>query len=426
MKTLSALSFLLLIPFILFGQEKKDEKTIQLYGFIRNAAYTDTYHGVDAAQDQFYLLPLYAGKDANGDHINQDFQSNMTAIASRLGTKITGPELFGAKSSAVIEFDFGGITSIYPSVFRIRHAYMKLNWEKSALVAGQTWHPFWGDAAFPHVGSLNTGAPFQAFNRSPQVRFDYKLSDNITVLGAAVYENQYTSKGFYTVVNDVDKTMPLRFSGTPEIVVMAKYKKDNFNLGLGAEYKSILPINLVTSPTDGNEYKTDNTNNSVGFTAYGNYKTDKLYILLKGYYGQNLTHLTMPGGYGVKSVDAITGEFEYTNYNNYSAFLNITYGTKWQAGLFTGIGGNLGTSESLVAVDGAPKLAGMFTTLQGMYRIAPSITHNVKNFRITLEYEMTNAKYSDSSTTFDYTDGLYDGTIDAINHRTLLMMMYFF
>lgn len=421
MKKLSTLSFLLLIVFTLFGQEKKEEKSIKFYGFIRNAIYTDTYRGVDAVHDQFYLLPLYIGTDNNGDHINQDFQSNMTAIASRMGAKISGPELFGAKSSALIEFDFGGITSLYPSVFRIRHAYMKLDWDNSMLLAGQAWHPFWGDASFPHVGSLNTGAPFQPFNRSPQVRYDYKLGDKTTLLGAVVYENQYTSKGFYGPTDDVDKTKAMRYSAMPEFVLMAKYKTGNINLGVGAEYKSILPTDII------NNLKTNITNNSYGFTAYGNYKKDKLYVLLKGTYGQNLTHLTMPGGYGVKAVDATTGAYEYTNYNNYAAFLNVTYGKKWQAGLLAGMGGNLGTSDALVDVGGnGAKIAGLFATVEGIYRVAPSLTLNVKNFRFTAEYEMTSAAYGDKTSGLDLSDGLYNSTVLATNHRMLFMMMYMF
>jgi hypothetical protein len=134
----------------------------------------------------------------------------------------------------------------------------------------------------------------------------------------------------------------------------------------------------------------------------------------------------MPGGYGVKSVDPTTGEFEYTNYNNYAALFNITYGAKWQAGLLAGYGGNLGTSDELANIGGAAKTAGLFTTLKSMSRLAPSITHNANSFRITLEYEMTNAEYSDKGTAFDYSTGLHDGAIDVTNHRMLLMMMYFF
>lgn len=434
MKKFTTLVVLVLVTLSAFAQEKKeDEKSIQLYGFIRNAIYTDTYRGVDAVADQFYLLPKYIGTDANGDHLNQDFQSNMTAIATRIGTKISGPELFGAKSSALIEFDFGGVTNVYPSVFRIRHAYMKLNWEKTMLIAGQTWHPFWGDASFPHVGNLNTGAPFQPFNRSPLVRLDYNLNENINVSGSFIYENQYTSKGFYATPTDIAKTKAMRFSAMPELVVMAKYKKGNFNMGLGASYKSILPTDIINNPSDSLNYKTGNTNTSLGFTAYGNYKKDKLYVLLKGTYGQNLTHLIMPGGYGVKSIDA-NGEYEYTNYNNYAALLNITYGKKWQAGLLAGYGANLGTSDPLAKftyddkgnIVAGPKTAGLFTTLKSMSRIAPSMTLNVKNLRLTAEYEMTNAEYSDKTTDFDYSNGLNKGSVDVTNHRMLLMMMYFF
>jgi len=427
MKHLFLLAFLFLLPHLVCSQNADDDTSIKCYGFIRNALYTDTYRGVDATADQFYLLPLYAGKDENGQDINQDFQANMTAITSRLGLKVSGPLLFGAKSSALMEFDFGGITSKYPSVFRIRQAYMKLQWEASALTVGQTWHPFWGDAAFPHVGSLNTGAPFQAFNRSPQVRYDYYIHKNISILGAIVYENQYTSRGFYELDDDVDKTKALRYSALPEITLMGKYSSGGFTLGLGAEYKSILPIDILSPDGGTSNYKTDIKNNSYGLVSYANYTKDKLYLLIKGIYGQNLTHLTMAGGYGVTSVDPNTGAYQYSNYNNYTALFNMTYGEKWQGGFLAGIGANLGTSEALINVNGeGPKTAGLFTTVQDMYRLAPSLTLNIKNFKFTTEYEMTSASYGDDTTAFNYADGLYSGTVRVTNHHMLFMMMYIF
>lgn len=422
MKQKLLLALTLLMSISTFAQEEK--QSLKFYGFIRNAAFTDTYRGLDAVADQFYLFPLYTGQDANGDDYNEKFQSNMTAIASRLGFTYNGPELFGAQSTAKMEFDFGGITGAEPTLFRIRQAFIKLNWDKSSLIAGQTWHPFWNDGCFPHVGSLNTGAPFVAFNRSPQLRFDYKLSDNITVLGAAVYENQYTSKGFYGVSNAIDKTMPMRYSGIPEFVAMAKIKAGNLTAGVGAEYKTLLPIDSVTT-ANATVIKTDKTNTSYGFTAFANYKKDKLYILVNTIVGQNLTHLTQTGGYGVKSVDAVTGEYEYTNYNNYTTFVNITYGKKWQGGLFLGYGGNLGTSDALADMGGgSAKVTGLLPSIQNLSRIAPSITLNVKNFRFTTEYEMTSVDYGTGA--IDLNDGLYNTTHTATNHRMLFMMMYFF
>ncbi len=422
MKKTYTLSFFILLSLTIFGQEKtKKEISLDFYGFVRTAIYTDTYRGYDSNMDFFYLLPNLpqknAGKDENGAPINKKFQSNISAASSRLGVKVNGPEILNAKTSAVLEFDFSGITTKYPSLFRIRKAYMKMDWEKSSLILGQTWHPFWGDAAFPHVGSLNTGAPFQPFNRSPQLRFDYKFTSSFSLSGAAIYENQYTSVGFYTISDDIDKTKALRYSGIPEMTLMAKYNIDSWTIGAGAEFKVILPIDTL----DG--VKTSETNKSYALTAYANYKKEKLYFLAKGVYGQNLTQLIMPGGYGVKSYEK--GKYSYTNYNNYTAFVNATYGKKWLVGLFAAYGANLGTSDALYDIGGKKaKTAGKFLTMQSMYRIAPQIAYNEKALSISAEYELTSAEYGTGG--FDLSDGLYDETENATNHRLIVSVTYKF
>jgi len=123
------------------AQDEQKPK-VDIYGFLRNEFYYDTYKGVDAAMDQFYLFPLYVGKDANGSHINQQGSAHITAIATRVGANITGPEILGAKPIGNIEVDFAGVTSVDPVLIRIRKAYLKLSWEKSAILVGQNWHPF--------------------------------------------------------------------------------------------------------------------------------------------------------------------------------------------------------------------------------------------------------------------------------------------
>lgn len=120
------LLFLFLIARTLLssGQEiKSNDFDLDFYGFIRNEFYIDTYKVLEAVHDQFYLVPLYGGKDANGKDINEQTSANLSAITTRLGVKINGPELFGAKTSGNIEFDFGGIIKTEPSLLRIRHAW---------------------------------------------------------------------------------------------------------------------------------------------------------------------------------------------------------------------------------------------------------------------------------------------------------------
>ncbi len=420
-KFLGLICFLSLIQ--VTGAQEKQGKDLNLdiYGFVRNEFFIDTYKGLDAAYELFYVVPLYVGQDANGEDINQQPSSNLSAIATRLGVKVSGPEIFGAKTSGNIEFDFCGIVKTEPTVFRIRHANVVFTWEKSKLLVGQTWHPFWGGGAYPSVAGLNTGAPFQAFSRAPQIRYDI-LAGDFTVSGAAVYENQYTSKCMeasnYTTPNQAFRNGVL-----PELVLSAEYKKNGLTLGAGAEMKRIKPC-LTTIGTEG-RFKSDEFLTSTGFMTYLKYKSDKFMLTAKGYYGQNMTHLTFLGGYGVATKDEATGAETYTNYNNYTSLLSMEYGKKWQAGLMLGYGGNLGTSDPLYNDgSGKAKVAGLLPNVMDIARVSPHVALNVSKIRLVGEYEMTTANYGVG--TFDFSDGLYAGKHLAVNHRFEIMMMYCF
>ena len=396
---------------------------LDFYGFIRNEFYLDTYKGLDAAYDVFYLVPLYTGKDANGSDINQQASSHLSALATRLGVKIEGPEIFGAKTSANIEFDFGGIVKNEPTLFRIRHANMAFRWKKSKLLVGQTWHPFWGGGAFPSVAGLNTGAPFQAFSRSPQIRYDI-FSGSFIFSGAAVYENQYASKALessnYTTPNQAQRNGVL-----PELVLAAEYNKNGLTLGAGAELKRIKP-SMTTTGEDDKKYKSNEYLTSTGFTAYLKYQSEKFMLTTKGYYGQNMTHLTLLGGYGVASKDEATGAETYTNFSNYTSLLNMEYGKKWQVGLLLAYGANLGTSDALYKSNATGKAitAGLLPNVMNHARVSPHLALNVSKIRLVAEYEMTSANYGIGE--MDFSDGLYDETHLTTNHRLSLMMMYFF
>jgi hypothetical protein len=430
MKTISTI-LLVLFTLTSFSQEKKkDSKNkkpiVQIYGFVRSEFYYDSYKGLNAAMDNFYLVPLYKGKDANDHHINQQGIANYTAMATRFGMKIKGPELLGAKSSAAFETDFAGIVTEYPEVLRLRKAFVKLDWEKSSLLIGQTWHPLWNGsgAFFPRVGGLNTGSPYNPFSRSPQIDFDYRMG-KVTLSATALYENHYCSKGFYPVPNTNSKNLAKRNAVIPEMVLGLYYTAKSFTTGIAGQFNAVKPIDVTQNPITGDKYVTDELNKSFVGMAFLGYKKDKLYILAKGLVGQNMVNLTMFGGYGVKDFNTTTGAMTYTNYNNYSALFNIVYGKKVQIGLFTGISGNMGTSDPLYRFDdGKPKIAGMLTSIKNTYRVSPHLTYNIKNMSFIAEYEMTTAEYG--SGTFNYNDGLYSDKVSVTNNRILLVLMYNF
>lgn len=399
---------------------KINDLDLDFYGFIRNEFFVDTYKGIDAGHEQFYLLPLYAGQDANGKDINEQTSSNLTAFASRMGVRVSGPEILGAKTSGNIEFDFGGILKSEPTLFRIRHAYTVFAWTKTKLTVGQTWHPFWGGTVAPTVGGLNTGAPFQCFSRTPQVRYDI-AAGKFTFSGALASELQYTSRaiesGSYTTANQAKRNGVL-----PELIAMVEYKNKGLILGAGALYNRIKP-RMTTTGTNGT-YNADEFIGSNGFTAYMKYSKGDFSVISKGYYGQNQTNLTLLGGYGVATRDAATGKETYTCYTNYTTLVDLVYGKKWQAGLLLGYGGNLGTSDPLYNNSGKALTYGLLQNVQDMWRVSPSLSFNVSKLRLIAEFEVTNAGYGTG--TFDFSDGLYADIHNTTNKRISLVMMYLF
>lgn len=438
MKKLFAV-ILLFCTISVFAQDNKGPETkLEFYGFIRHEAYLDTYKGLNAANEQFFVVPLYGGVDANGKHINQTPTYNFSSMATRFGIRISGPEILKAKTSANIETDFAGDLSNNPAMFRVRQANAVFTWKKSSLLVGQTWHPFWGGKVFPTVGGLNTGCPFQPFNRSPQIRFNYKTSPLLTISAALVSEFQYKSYGFTKIDSMSAKAMTIeksdcfnRNAALPEMTVNAELNKGGFTLGAGASLKYIKPTLYTVAVLPGKDdqkYVTDELARGVSFVGYTQYTKNKFTVRAKAILGQNMTHLTIPGGYGVKSIDPATGSMTYTPYNTLTGFFNAVYGKKYQVGIFAGYLENLGTADALYnfGSENSPVAVtpGLVPNVASMYRMAPSFSINISKLRLVFEYELTNAEYGTGK--IDLADGTYASTVNATNHRGQIMMMYSF
>jgi hypothetical protein len=405
----------LLLPLFSFSQDVKKEAPLTFYGFVRNDFFLDTYKGINAFQDVFYLFPNYIGVDANGRDINQQTTANFLSVVTRGGVNITGPDIFGAKTSGCIEFDFAGKPEVY--LLRLRKAFILFSWAKTRLLAGQTWHPFFGNDAFPRIGGLNTGSPFRPFNRSPQVRLDYNIGA-LTLTAAGVYQQQYVSFGPIGFSN-----LYTRDAVLPERVLSMEYFRNGFTLGAGVDFNTIKP-RVFTTGVDSKVYVSDETLASTSYMAYGKYGKGRLMILLQGYYGQNLVHLTMNSGYGVSAFDPQTGKETYTNYNGIYTVFNITYGTKWKPGLFIGYSKNLGTTNALYNHSGNADVWGLAANIQSMNRVSPSISYNVTKLLLTAEYERTSADYGVGQINFK--DGLYRNIHNVVNNGARLIMTYYF
>jgi hypothetical protein len=137
--------------------------------FVKTDIFWDSRQTVAAREGHFLLYPQNEKLDANDEDINAKANFNMLSIQTRLRGTITGPDALGAKTSGVIEGAFFGHTSGDINGFRLRHAFVKLNWTRTELLVGQYWHPAFVTYCFPGVVSFNTGANTGIRHLSPIV-----------------------------------------------------------------------------------------------------------------------------------------------------------------------------------------------------------------------------------------------------------------
>ena len=215
-----------LISMIVGGATAQEKFSFKFYGFVRNYACYDTRESLTSNSEQFYYMPKDVKLDADGNDINAQPNMMLLSITTRLGLNITGPEFLGAKTSAKIESDFAGFGTSN-TVLRIRQAYAKMDWEHNKLLVGQAWHPMMGDM-MPDVFSLETGAPFTPFSRTPQLRYDY-VNKGVTLTATALYQFQYTSYG-----PDGASFNYARNAVVPELYFQAMYKNGGFQAGVQA------------------------------------------------------------------------------------------------------------------------------------------------------------------------------------------------
>ncbi len=401
---------LFLLPFLLFsllnGFAADPSVGYQLYGFVRNDFYINSRQNFEVLDGLFSIFPKPVDINTNGKDKNAVPNAEMLSVATRLGIDFRGTPIMGAKSTAKIECDFAGISTSY-YLIRIRQAYLKLNWEKTELLVGQTWHPLFG-SVLPTVPSLNTGSPFQPFNRSPQVRAKHMLTNELSVIGSVNYQMQYMSQGPLGASPSYLKNALL-----PDIFVGLESKSKHWISGVGFDTK-MLKIN-------------DARLSSGSAVAYTQYADNQLQIKAKAIYGQNLSDHLMIGGYGISN-KSTTNNIVYTNFNTLSSWLNLVYGTKVQTGIFMGISQNLGTNENL-NIDAAGKITaygyGFYADTQQLmdriYRIAPHITYNLSNFKLGFEYELTSADYGKIQG-----NGRIENSSTATNHRAMATISYIF
>ena len=427
----------------------------KLYGFIRNYFAFDSRESVSGTADLFYYLP----KDENikdGIDINDTPSFRFLALTSRLGVDVSGYHIGNVHFGAKIEGDFySGLTNssnsnatvYFPgntkisgtAAARLRQAYATITWkdlplnkdEKASvgLKIGQAWHPMGAD--MPHLFSLEAGAPFGPFSRTPQVTMDANLGKNWIVSAAAIWQMQYQSAGPVG-----SSAIYMKYGCTPEMYAAVAYKSKGFLVRVGADMVSIKPrvLGSVAAPTTEDPsavrtVKVSDRKTSLLYYAYAQYSYKSFAIKAKTTYGEGGEHMNLMSGYA-KVGENEDGSWNYASMRNSSSWLSMSIGKKWQGVLFLGYVKNLGLAkpaDTPLSKNDVYFCSNGFSNINQMYRINPQLIYNVGKLNVGLEYQWTSVQYG------KYVDGKLDAHALATeglhwigNHRVNMMVKYNF
>lgn len=430
----------------------------KLYGFIRNFFTYDSRESVSGTADLFYYLPK--DKSMVGDEdINATSSFRFLALTSRLGVDVSGYHIGNVHFGAKIEGDFySGLSNssnekagIYfpgntkisgTAAARLRQAYATITWkdlgkEKQnslGLKIGQAWHPMAAD--MPHVFSLEAGAPFGPFSRTPQVTMDANLGKNWILSAAAIWQMQYQSSGPIGA-----SALYMKYGRTPEIYAGVTFKKGGFLARAGVDVLSITPrlysSKVVAAPTEKDpdatktvvDKRVHERKTSVLGYVYAQYSYKTFSIKAKTTYGEGGEHMNLMSGYakvGVKD----DGSWEYASLRNSSSWLSMSVGKKWQGVLFLGYVKNLGLAkeaEKPLAQSDVYFCGNGFSNINQLYRINPQLIYNFGKMNLGVEYQWTAVQYGEYKDNSLNNRGLATENLHWVgNNRINVMFKYNF
>ena len=385
---------------------------VHFTGMIKTDFIFDTRQTVTLRDGSLLYYPEPVKPDSEGKDINSKSVFNILAIQTKVTMNITGPDALGAKTSGLIEAEFFGNVNPNMNVFRLRHAYIKLNWPKTELLIGQFWHPMYETLCNPDVISADAGLPFKVYARNPQIRAS-QLFGNLKLIISAMTQIDFASNGPEGVSSKY-----LRNSVLPELNFQVQYlikneiKGTEFLVGAGIDYLMLTPAlsseivlqksadsvkNGVVVHYDAitATYKTNSQARGISGTLFAKIRLPKITFKLGGIYSDNGYALSLIGGYAVKSITDAEKKFvDYANVRTFSTWMDIsTNGMKWQAGAFGGFSKNLGAGTEVIGpyysrgsnIDYLYRVSGRFIVIANKFRIAPELEYTVAAYGKTNE-----------------------------------------
>lgn len=387
------------------------EWEIKPYGFVRTDFIVDSRKSLQVRELNLNLYPLDVEKDANGKDKNDVLSSNFLSIVSRMGVKAKGPDVWGAKVSGTIEADFFGNTEGSIGLFRLRHAYAGLEWQKTTLVMGQTWYPSFIPEVFPGVANFNTGIMFNPFGWATQVKLKQKFTDHLSASITAYKDREFISP---TATGGSQNSGSMN-SIAPTLNAFLHYQSSNLIIGVAAEYRSLQPL------TVSNNVATHETVNSTTYLGYLKYTAEKITCKTYGISGSNLHHLVMLGGYA--GYAQTNGQEAYVPIKTDAFWVDLSSNGKSIApGVFFGYTQNKGTGKEDATQTAYARGYSGSRGIDHVWRASARVDFKQNKFRISPELEYTAATWGDVKT-----DKSIEGHLEKVaNFRTMISCVYSF
>ena len=422
-----------------FAQEEKPSH-FKLYGFIRHYLTADTRAVNAGTEDLYFYMPKDLSMSDLGD-MNAGLNWRFVSLTTRLGLDVSGYKIGTMGVSGKVEADFYNLSSAVP-ILRLRQAFIKLNWDNVplALTIGQTWHPMAAD--MPHMNNLETGAPFNPFNRSPQLTLDWSVGGGFGIMASLLYLNHYLPTG------PAGKSKDYYKYGIPEAYLGVYFKNKHFLAKAGVDMVNLKPVEYV-----GYNKKDDVLDETAlvrGYTidkkiakASGFLTTVSPFVFLqytnglfqlraKAILAQSGEHMNLLSGYGYASLDDVNYRYTYTPMQDLASFVSFCYGKKFQVLGMLGYMKQLGTTQDLAGALWLNSAAD--TRVQQAFRATPTVAWNIGKFTVSLEYNYTMAEFGNSKAAGFDADakrnvrGLYQAgdTHWVHNHRFICMTKFTF
>jgi hypothetical protein len=386
--------------------------TVKPYGYVSYEVVYDTYRSVDTRDGQLYLFPKKPTFDVNGNDINKRSKLNMLSLQSRFGFRVSGPDAFGAKTSAVLEADFFATQQDYARLLRVRLASMWLKWETTELMMGHHFHPMFVLDCAPGTISFGAAAFFHPLNRAPQIRVTQKVASNLTA------SLSFLMHGYHSAAGPNDQQ---RNSGLPDSQFQLRFNPGNFLLGVTAGYKFLSPRDI----TNGGVATTKNVG-SYNIQGFSKLTTDAVIIKVEGLIGENLSNYVMLGGYGALGTDTEenpfdwNADYDYANLKTLSLWTDIESNSKvWKVGFFGGYVENLGSSDPFLPIAGLSR----WTDVHYVFRVSPRVSYHSNNFSLGFEWAYYSAVYTEEFDSFRKPIKSMD---PAVNNHILAVARYTF